>query len=129
MTERELSNLYYIRKRITRLKNRIAELEQETGVSGQALTGMPHGTGVSNPVESLVIKEWELWNKLKKAEAEEVEEELKITDYISGVENEEIKLIMESRFIDNKTWEKIGEELYCDPRTVARKMRKYLKTH
>ena len=129
MTEKELNKLFWIRKRIKRLKRRIEELEDETGVGGIHLDGMPHSHNGKSIVEQIATDRFELAQQLKEEERKEAAEERKITNYIATVEDEEVKLIMEMRFSDNEVWETIAEELYCDPRTVARKMRKYLKTH
>lgn len=104
-------------------------MEDETGVGSVNLDGMPHSHSGNSIVEQIAIKQAELNRRLKEEQNRIKSEELKIADYIATVEDEEIKLIMEMRFIDNEVWETIAEELYCDPRTVARKMRKYLKTH
>lgn len=129
MTENQLSNLYYIQKRIVRIKNRIAALEQDLGVRGQVLTGMPHGSGVSNPIESLLIKESELLEKLKKVLEEQIDEELKLTSYIESIEDTEIKLIFEMRFIDLMNWDAIGNELHMDRTTASKKVQTYLLSH
>lgn len=128
MTERELKNLYYIEQRIKRLKYRIAELEQEDGLSGQVLTGMPHGTGVSNPVETFVMKKCELLDELKKALIDKLEEEKKIRTYIESIDDEEIKQIIELRFLYHLNWFEIGEEMNMERTTASKKMRRYLRT-
>ena len=128
MTERELKNLYYIEQRIKRLKYRIAELEQEDGLSGQALTGMPHGTDVSNPVETFVMKKCELLDELKKALIDKLEEEKKIRTYIESIDDEEIKQIIELRFLYHLNWFEIGEEMNMERTTASKKMRRYLRT-
>ena len=129
MTEKELNKLWYINKRIARIKSRIEEIEQETGVGGIVLDGMPHSHNGKSIVEQIAIKRAELYQWLKEEELNKINEYLKVKNYIATVEDEEIKLIMEMRFIDNEVWETIAGELYYDPRTVARKMRRYLKTH
>lgn len=129
MTEKQLNNLYYIGKRITRLKRRIAELEQELGLSGQNLTGMPHGSSVSNPIEALVMKKWELLEKLKKTLEEQIDEEIKLRAYIESIEDAEIKLIFELRFLDLMNWDAIGKEMNMDRTTASKKMQNYLANH
>ena len=129
MTEKDLNSLYHIEQRIKNLKYRIAELEAETGLGSQVIDGMPHVHSGNSAIEQLIIKKCDLLNDLNKELSNKIDEERKIRNYISSVDDEEVKLIIELRFIKLKGWEKIGEELFYDPRTVARKMRKYLKTH
>lgn len=129
MTERELNSLYYISQRIKKFKKRIAELDSETGIAGGAMDGMPHGTGAGNPVENLIIKKCDLKDELKAELLLQVAEEQKIRSYISSVEDEEIKLIMEMRFIQLMKWRDISAKLNLERTTVAKKMRKYLQNH
>lgn len=129
MTEKQLNNLYNIGKRITRLKRRIAELEEELGISGQNLTGMPHGSSVSNPIEALVMKKCELLERLKKTLEEQIDEEMKLRAYIESIEDAEIKLIFELRFLDLMNWDAIGKEMNMDRTTASKKMQNYLANH
>ena len=58
-----------------------------------------------------------------------LEQYIKIEKYISNVEDSEIRLIMRKRFLDLKDWEDIGNKIHCDRTTVARKVRKYIKSN
>ncbi|MGN0533017.1 MAG: hypothetical protein ACI4IK_01545 [Eubacterium sp.] len=129
MTEKELNKLYWIEKRIKKLEARIKELEDEIGIRGVGFDGMPHGTGVSSPVEALVIKKCDLLGDLQKELLIKIGEERRIRNYISTVEDEEVKLIMEMRFINLMSWFEIGEKMHLDRTSVSKKMRKYLNTH
>ena len=129
MTEKQLNKLYYIRIRIKNLKKRIAELEKSAGLSGVNLSGMPHGTDVSNPTEALQIKKEELHEELIRILNKEIEEEQKIQRYIESVEDEEVKLIMELRFIQHLKWHEMIPILHYDRTSPAKKMRKYLEEH
>ena len=104
-------------------------MEDETGVGGIDWDGMPRSHNGKSIVEQIAIETVELYLTLKEEKRRLDAEEKRLSNYIATVEDEEIKLIMEMWFIDNEVWEKIAEVLYCDPRTPARKMRKYLETH
>lgn len=127
MTEKELNKLYYIKQRIKKLRYRIAELESDVGVKAFAFSGMPSNPGVSNPVEKIAIARESLLNELTEALNEAMDEERKLREYINAVEDEEIKAIMEMRFLYQMNWSGIGEELHMDRTTAAKKMRNYLK--
>ncbi|MDE5995113.1 MAG: hypothetical protein K2G60_06335 [Oscillospiraceae bacterium] len=129
MTENELNSLYYISQRIRKLKQRIAELNSEIGIGSGAMNGMPHGTGIGNPVENLIIKKCDLCDKLNAELLLKIEEEQKIRSYISSAKDEEVKLIMEMRFIHLMKWQDISAELNIDRTTASKKMRNYLKIH
>lgn len=126
MTEKELNSLYYISQRIKTLKRRIAELDPEIGIGSSAMNGMPHGSGVSNPLETLVMKKVALEDDLSKELSLKLDEERKIQNYISAVDDEEIRLIMELRFIHLMKWQDIGTQIHSDRTTAYRKIKKYL---
>ena len=135
MTERELMSLIYIQARIDRITERIAELEEEDGLCGINMDGMPHSTTPGNPVERMAIARAALHEKLLQLKAELTEQELAIRRYIDGVEIPDIRLIMELRYIDGRDWFNVAVEWeertgkYADRTTLAKKVRKYLREH
>ena len=149
MTELELSGYKFILARIKEIKERICELagdieelEQENGLGSVNLDGMPHGSTPGDPVARMAIARASLHADMKrlKADLEERRAELtkkerEIREYIDSVENEEVKLIIEWRFIDLLDWYEIAGRLedvtgkYVDRSTPGKKMRKYLEEH
>ena len=135
MTEHELMSLVYIQARINRIAERIAELEDEDGLGSIKMDGMPHGTTPGNPVERMALARAALHEKLLQLKADLAEKELAIMEYIESVEQEDIKLIMELRYIDAKYWQDIAIEWeertgkYADRTTLAKKVEKYLREH
>jgi hypothetical protein len=135
MTERELMSLVYIQARIARITERIAELEEENGLGSVNMDGMPHGTTPGNPVERMALARAALHEKLLHLKADLAEKELAIVEYIESVEQEDVKLIMELRYIDAKYWQDIAIEWeartgkYADRTTLAKKVEKYLLEH
>ena len=130
MTEHELMSLVYIQARINRIAERIAELEDEDGLGSIKMDGMPHGTTPGNPVERMALARAALHEKLLQLKADLAEKELAIMEYIESVEQEDIKLIMELRYIDAKYWQDIAIEWeertgkYADRTTLAKKVEK-----
>lgn len=135
MTERELMSLVYIQARIARISERIAELEEEDGLGSMNMDGMPHSKTPGNPVERIALAKRALHEKLLQLKADLAEKELAITEYIESVEQEDIKLIMELRYLDAKYWQDIAVEWeertgkYADRTTLAKKLEKYLLEH
>lgn len=135
MTERELMSLVYIQARIERISDRIAELEEEDGLGAVNMDGMPHSKTPGNPVERMALARAALHEKLLQLKADLAERELAITEYIESVEQEDIRLIMELRYIDGRSWPDIAVEWeertgkYADRTTLAKKVRKYLNEH
>lgn len=149
MTEQELEGLVFIKARIAKSEKRIAdleleiaEMERDVGLGSVKIDGMPHGSTPGDPVAMMAIamadlrKELvQLKAELKKQCAELKEKERKIREYISSVEDEEVKLIIEWRFIDLLDWYEIAGNLEdvtgkcIDRTTPGKKMRKYLQQH
>lgn len=149
MTERELSGYRFITARIEKLDKRISELEmeieemeREIGVGSMRMDGMPHGTTPGDPVARMAIalatqRETlkKLYAEVKEQCAELKEKERAIREYIDSIDNEEVKLIIEWRFIDLLDWYEIVGKLedmtgkYVDRSTPGKKMRKYLENH
>lgn len=149
MTEQELSGYKFIMARIEEIKERIAELEhdiaeleQENGLGSVNLDGMPHGSTPGDPVARMAIARAALHEDMKKLKAdlekrcvELLGKEREIREYIDSIDDEEVKLIIEWRFIDLLDWYEIAGRLeevtgkYVDRSTTGKKMRKYLREH
>lgn len=135
MTERELMGYIYIKARIAKVEERLAELEQDSGLGSLNMDGMPHGTTPGDPVARMAIARAELHEQLVRLRADLSEKEREIREYINSVENEEIKLIIEWRFIDLLDWYEIAGKLEemtgksVDRTTPGKKMRNFLRNH
>lgn len=136
MTEKELMGLVYMRAHIDKLIDRISEMEDEPLIGSMNMDGMPRGSTPGNPVERLAMARAALHEKLLQAKAAAVEKELEIREYMDGVEDAEIKLIIEMRCIQGKDWYSVATELgeigggiWIDRSTPAKKLRKYLQEH
>jgi hypothetical protein len=95
MTEKELSGYRFIKARIEIVKERIAELEQEDGLGSVNIDGMPHGSSPGDPVAKMAIARASLHESLVSLCAELSEKEKQIREFIAGIDNEEVKLIIE----------------------------------
>ena len=135
MTERELMSLIYIQARIDRVSERLLELEEEDGLGSVEMDGMPHSTTPGDPTARLAIAKAALHEKLVQLRSNLAEKKLEIMSYIESVEQEDVKYIMEMRFIDGLSWHDAAVEWvqstgkYADRTTLSKKVRKYLREH
>ncbi len=135
MTERELMSLIYIQARIEKICERLLELEDEDGLGSVEMDGMPHSKTPGNPVERMALARAALHEKLVQLKADLKEKELEIMSYIESVEQEDVKFIMEMRYLDGKSWHDAAVEWvqrtgkYADRTTLSKKVRKYLREH
>ena len=126
MNKKELSKYYHLTNEIKDLQEKIKELDL-TLISSPLLTGMPHSNKVSNPTEQRNILILTLKRKLEIREAKAMEELIKIEDYISSIEDIELRQIFDKRYVQWKSWEVIANEIHMSERNVFRKVSKYLK--
>lgn len=122
---KNLNRLYWLKIEIKQIENQIKELSV---MKGSALNAMPTAKGTpSSPVEQFVLKVERLTEKLNKKRNELVAETERIEAYIESIEDDEVRIIARARFIDNKDFEDIGEEVHMHRTTVARTLRQYIE--
>lgn len=121
---RGLNKLYYLKIDIENIKEEINSLPT---ISSPQLTGMPHGTGISNPIVSYVLKKEELVQKLNQKIERYTEELLRVETIIDRIDDPEIRVIARMRFIQCMKWEDIGAKIHLDRTNCARKLKKYIQ--
>ena len=121
---RGLNKLYYLKIDIENIK---AEIRNLPTISSPQITGMPHGTGVSNPIEKYFLKKEALIEKLNQKIELYTDELVRIEGIIDRIDDPEIKAIARMRFILNMKWEDIGDKVHQERTTCSKKLRKYIK--
>lgn len=121
---RGLNKLYYLKLDIENLKDEIRSLPT---MKSPQISGMPHGSGLSEPTAEYVLKKEFLEKKLKQVEAKYEAEFNRITGIIERMD-EEIQGIARMRLIDNMKWEDIGNKVHLERTTCAKKLKKYIKS-
>lgn len=127
MNKKELSKYYHLSMEINELESQIKELMNGL-VGSPALTGMPHGSGVGNPVEQKAMLIINLKNKLEKRRSRSLKELTKIELYIANIEKAEVRLIFTKRYIQFKSWEEIAREMCMSESSVFRRHKEQLKS-
>ena len=119
---RGLNKLYYIKKDIESIKEEIKNIPE---ISGIDMSGMPHGSGVGDPVYNLFLKKKKLVDKLYIKIEQYLDELIRLEDILDSIEDVEVRTIARMRFIQNMSWEKIGIKLNYDRTTCSKKVRDY----
>lgn len=122
---RGLNKLYYLKIDIENIKEEIKSLPT---ISSPQVTGMPHGSGVSNPIETYFLKKEKLIEKLNQKIERYTEELVRIEDIIDRIDDVEVRAIARMRFIQNMKWEDIGEKVHLERTTCSKKLRKYINS-
>ena len=119
---KKINTLYWLKQEKAQIENQIKEL---TVLSAVSMSGMPSGSNVSSPVERFNIRLEQLKEKLQKKCAEILTETERIEEYIENIEDAEIRVMARMRFIENKTFQTIGDELYVDKSTAYKKLKQF----
>lgn len=122
---RGLNKLYYLKIDIENIKEEIRNIPT---ISSPQITGMPHGTDVSNPIEAYFLKKEKLIEKLNSKIEKYTEELIRIEDIIDTIDDEEVRAIARMRFVQCLKWEEIGEKVHLERTTCAKKLKKYIKS-
>lgn len=127
MTVEEINSIYYINKEIEQIQKELYDLKTKNFYKSNVLTGMPKGNSehdiFSDYAEDIKTLEDMLHYSLKKLQTERK----KMEEFLSSIEDAEVRLIIRLRAINNMNWESIGAELGMDRRTASRKFYKYFK--
>lgn len=121
---KNLNRLYWLKQEIKQIENQIKEL---TVLSATAMSGMPSSKKASSPVERFVMRMESLKEKLAQKYEELSAETERIEEYIESIEDVEVRLIARKRFIEHKEYQVIGDEMFIDRTTAAKKLKRYVE--
>lgn len=128
MIREELNELYWLKKEVEDLQNRLQELEETNGVGSAKIDNEIHGSGgKSDPVERLTIKKIQLKNRIYETMLLILEEKEKIEKFIETIPDSKLRTIVRLRNIDLMTWEEIGNIMELDRKTVSKKYNDFIK--
>jgi hypothetical protein len=125
LTERELKQLFFLKKECERLQKDILDKKTKVGYKSPAISDMPRGNPKSytDDIDEIVDLEAIMSLNLKRIQRERV----RLEEYIGNIEDAEMRLIFRLRHINCMTWREIGDEMFMNHETVRRKYKKYLK--
>lgn len=129
MTIEEASQIYYINLEIKALQLELAKMEEERNYYKPIiLSDMPRGGGEHiNPSDEYLVKRQEIEDMINYALRKLQYERKKFEQFLSTVDDAEMRLILRLRCVNNMKWEAIGNEINIDRRTVSRKFYKFFE--
>lgn len=119
MTKNELSQCYWLNRKIEQLKAKLEELE-DSEIKPINLTGMPPGGGISDHVAKIATERVETERLISLKKDECMIERARIERYIDTVNGERMQDILRLRHINGLTWIQISQELGGSERQVRR---------
>jgi DNA-directed RNA polymerase specialized sigma subunit len=98
---------------------KLEALAQKTTVdlSKEKVTG---GNGTTSPMENVVVKIIELKREINEDIDRLIDLKKEIGKVISNIDNPSYQLILEMRYINNRNWDEIADEMGLDKRWLLR---------
>lgn len=139
MTKKELEQLINLKKEIEEIKHTISRIEQmyigevpvKVDASYQNFPYIQTSMSVQGYDPVLADKRdrllYEKMILLEQRKEKAAEEEKRLMQYINCITESRIRRIMQFRYIEGFTWDKIGEIMHCDRTTVEKAISRYLK--
>ncbi len=121
---RGFNKLYYLKLDIENIKEEIRSIPV---ITSPQITGMPHGSELSSPIVSYILKKEELFERLNEKITKYTEELVRIETIIDKIDDAEVKAIARMRLVQCLKWEEIGDKVHLDRTNCARKLKKYIK--
>lgn len=116
VTREELGQLYFLQQEIEGQKRRIKELRNT--LKSPALSGMPRGGGVSDPVARTVELIEGQQEILLKSVQECLERQNRLLGFIGQVEDARIRLILQYRHLEGLNWVQVAHRMNVTPESV-----------
>lgn len=138
MTKKELEQLIDLKKEIRELEQNIAKIERmdigtmpvKVNASSQSFPYMPERVTVQGYDVKLADKRdillYEKKTLLYERKEKAAEEEKRLMQYINSIKESKVRRIMQYKYIDGYSWEKIGDMMHFDRRTGERIISRYL---
>lgn len=128
MTEKELSQLYWLNKETEKLQEELKNKCSCDLYRSPIITGLPKGNAhidklAEHAAETDEIRQLIELN-LKKIQIERA----RLERYIAGIEDSSIRLIFRLRHINGMTWEQIGADLNYTKQGVYAKYKRYMQS-
>ena len=118
MTNKQLSQLRYLKKEIKMHQERLTELQALAEIKSSVITGMPISKSISDKIGYSVIKIISMKDTLSKLCEE-------LTDYIENVDDPIVRLILTYRYINNCSWQKTAFKIGGGNTAQGLRMRLY----
>lgn len=104
MTRQELEKHLERRRKLMECRDILQNLKRSAGPGTQVLTGMPHAPGVKDKVGDLATEIAYMEARVAGLQAEVDEQAQVVRQFIAGVQDDHLKIILSLRYIRGLTW-------------------------
>ena len=118
MTNKQLSQLRYLKKEIKMHQERLTELQALAEIKSSVITGMPISKSISDKIGFSVIKIISMKDTLSRLCDE-------LTSYIENVDDPIVRMILTYRYVNNYSWQKTAFKIGGGNKVSGLKKRLY----
>ena len=112
ITKEELSQIHWLNKEIAMWQQKLERLESQSLVKGQQITGMPSGGNrTMSKVEDRAIMLEEIRERIRNLQDRAEREQVRILEYIEGIEDCFIRQIIAYRFVEGMSWKEVAYKM------------------
>lgn len=111
MTKKELEQLYYLEKEINMCQTELDKIRSQSLIQSPSWQGAGGHSGVSDKVADMAIKEADLAKIIEGLLAESTLQKERIREYVDGIDDCRMRMIMKLRYIELKSWNYIASVL------------------
>lgn len=104
MTRQDLEKHLKMRRQLMECRDILQNLKRSVGPGTQALTGMPHAPGVKDKVGDLATEIAYMERRVAALQAKVDDQAVEVRNFISGVQDDQMKIILSLRYIRGLTW-------------------------
>lgn len=104
MTRQDLEKHLKLRRQLMECRDILQNLKRSVGPGTQALTGMPHAPGVKDKVGDLATEITYMERRVAALQAKVDEQAQAVRQFIAGVQDDHLKIILSLRYIRGLTW-------------------------
>ena len=104
MTRQDLEKHLKMRWQLMECRDILQNLKRSVGPGTQALTGMPHAPGVKDKVGDLATEITYMERRVAALQAKVDDQAVEVRNFIAGVQDDQMKIILSLRYIRGLTW-------------------------
>lgn len=108
MELKELNKHFNLVRKLQQVQEMYQTIEAKS-LGAQALTGMPHGTGVSDKTGMLAAELADLSSRIQYLQKEVSESAPPVEAFINSIENDKIRLMFRFRFLYGLSWCEVAD--------------------
>lgn len=104
MTRQDLEKHLKMRRQLMECRDILQNLKRSVGPGTQALTGMSHAPGVKDKVGDLATEITYMERRVAALQAKVDDQAVEVRNFIAGVQDDQMKIILSLRYIRGLTW-------------------------